>query len=92
VRIREGYVARDVAGTTVVVPIGERVVEFNGLISLNRSARVLWDLLTEGCEEADLIRVLTATFEVDAERAAVDARAFVAELAGRGILDDDRAE
>ena len=39
--IKKDFVVRTIAGQDVVVPIGENVAKFNGIISLNETAAFL---------------------------------------------------
>jgi hypothetical protein len=43
-KLKEGFVLRDVAGSCVVVPTGTDL-NFNGMISLNDTGKVLWQRL-----------------------------------------------
>ena len=40
-KIKDGYMVREVAGSQIVVPVGERTVDFNGIITLNETAAFL---------------------------------------------------
>lgn len=84
--IRDGFMLREVGGTFVVVPLGERVVDFNGLITLNETGRVLWERLATHCEQSDLVAALVAAFEVTPEEAERDVQAFVEDLGAKNLL------
>jgi len=88
-RIRDGFVVRDVAGAAVALPIGERVIDFNGLLSLNSTGRVLWERLAVGCSESDLVESLTAGYRVTPEDAQQDVRAFIAVLREKKLITED---
>lgn len=58
-------------------------VEGEQLLTLNRTGMRLVQAIEDGAEAVEALRdVLLAEFEVDAERAEADARAFVGEVAG----------
>ena len=57
-RIKEGYMLREAAGETVVVPFGEEALNFQGIISLNETGALLWKELEQGCEKKDLVQAL----------------------------------
>jgi len=86
-KLKDGFVLREVAGEHIVVPVGERVLDLNGMLTLNATARVLWEALATEQTEADLVTALTDRFEVSSEAAQTDVAAFVAALAERGLLD-----
>ena len=44
-KIKKGFVLRDVGGKLIAVATGEAGRAFHGMITLNPSARVLWDAL-----------------------------------------------
>lgn len=76
-KIKSGFMLREIAGQWVVVPLGSRVVEFNNIITLSESGAILWHLLENGAEENDLVQALLAEYDVDAEIAAMDTRHFL---------------
>ena len=47
-KIKKGFAKRNIAGSEIVVPIGKKAKEFNGMITLNESGSFLWDRFTEG--------------------------------------------
>jgi hypothetical protein len=69
---------------------GEEVVvldlEGSVYLKLNGSGRLLWELLPEPRNEADLTAALVAEYDIDADRATADVDAFLADLRGRGLL------
>ena len=84
--IQTGYMLRQIADTWLVVPLGERVVDFNGLLTLNDTGALLWQLLEQGAETDQLVRALLDTYDVAATSAASDAEAFLETLREGGLL------
>lgn len=41
-KIKEGYLLREVAGSNIVVPIGEGELNFSGVITLNDVGAFFW--------------------------------------------------
>ena len=44
-KIKEGFVRRNVGGSDVVVAVGKASVEFNAMINLNSTGAFIWSLL-----------------------------------------------
>lgn len=87
-KIKQGYLLREIAGSWIVVPLGQRVVEFNGLISLNESGAMLWKCLEqEAIEEQDLVKLITQEYEVDEETARVDIGEFLRAMREKGLIE-----
>lgn len=86
-KIKNGYMLREVAGEAVVVPSGEVSLNFQGIISLNETGALLWKELEQGCEKKDLVQALLDEYEIDAETAEKDVNEFL-KLAGDARLID----
>ncbi|WP_392886259.1 PqqD family protein [Eubacterium limosum] len=86
-RIKEGYMLREAAGETVVVPFGEEALNFQGIISLNETGALLWKQLEQGCEKKDLVQALLDEYEVDAETAEKDVNEFLKLAGDAGLID-----
>ena len=84
-KLKEGFVLRQVAGETVVIPSGD-TLDLNMMIALNDTGKVLWEALENGAEEADLVAALLAEYEVSEEQAQKSVASFVAKLNENGFL------
>lgn len=58
-------------------------------LGLNPTAALLWQQIVDGATETDLVDHLVAACDVDRERASTDVRAFLEDLATRGLLVSD---
>lgn len=86
-KIKDGFMLREVAGQSVVVPLGERVVEFNGIMTLSESGASLWKLLQNGATEDELVKLILSDYEIDENTARVDVKAFVDSLNMKNLLE-----
>ena len=86
-KIKEGFVVREIAGECVVLALGQASQSFNGMIKLNESARILWDLLAQGCEKEDLVCAMLEQYDVEREIAEHDVERLVENLKGANILE-----
>lgn len=86
-KLKEGFVLRDVAGSCVVVPTGTDL-NFNGMISLNDTGKVLWQRLETDATIDDLVIALTAEFDVDEATAKAGAERFVEKLRQHGFIEE----
>lgn len=76
-KIKEGFLLRNVAGNDVVVPVGQATIDFNGMMSLNETGAFLFGKLIEGITRDDLIKALTDEYEVSVEKATEDVDVFI---------------
>lgn len=85
-KINENFTLRQIAGKWVALPLGEATVNFNGMLTLNESGKLLWDRLATECTREELIDLLLSEYEVEQEQAAEDVDAFVAKLTDAGCI------
>lgn len=84
-KIKEGFLLRQVAGQTVVLPTGGEL-DLNMMITLNGTGAFLWELLQTETDEAALVAALLGEYDVDEETARKSVAAFVKKLNANGFL------
>ncbi len=85
-KINKELVKREIAGDTILVPVGKTVYDSNGLFVLNELGAFLWDRLPEAETEEELLTAVLAEYEVTEETAKKDLRIFLDKLRDMGIL------
>lgn len=89
-KIKNGFLLREIADVWVVVPLGERVVEFNGLVNLSESGALIWRALEkEVKDKLELVKLVRENYEVDEESASKDLEDFLQDITEKGFLDYD---
>lgn len=84
-KIKEGFLLRQVAGQTVVLPTDD-ALDLNMMITLNDTGAFLWERLQSETDEAGLVAALLAEYDVDEETARKSVAAFVKKLNDNGFL------
>ena len=85
-RIKSGFVLREVAGQIMVIATGEASKDFHGMIKLNVTGKVIWLALQEGLSEEDIAKRLQEQFDVDSEKVLQDTHAFLQQMEDMGFL------
>ena len=87
-KIKSGFVLRDVAGKTFVVATGELSKTFKGMITLNETGKYIWKLLENEITKEEIVENMLSVYEgVDRVTIEADVDKFVAKLAGDNILE-----
>ena len=86
-KIKDGFLVREVAGTNIVVATGARMKEFSGIIKLNETGVFLWNNLKKETDVQKLTEALTAEYDVTAEQAKKDVEGFITTLKDVGIIE-----
>lgn len=87
-KIKDGFIVREVAGSYIAMPVGERAEELNGVVELTQGGAVLWEKLSAETTVDELVEVLLAKFDVDEETARRDTLAFVEGLRKNNLLEE----
>ena len=85
-KIKEGFVLKQVADATIVVPAGKASLDFNGMITLNDTGAFLWRLLEEDTTEEEMLAAMLKEYEVDESTARAGIARFVKKLGSEGLL------
>ena len=85
-KIKEGFMLREVAGFFLVVPLGAKA-SFQGMMKLNATGKLLWERLTEGATPAELVAALLAEYNVPEETACSDVQVFIGRLHKHGLFE-----
>lgn len=86
-KIKSGFIVREIAGSHVAAATGEAAKNFNGIITLNETGRFLFSLLQNEMTEQELIDAMRENFDVDEKTAGEDVRLFVNKLKESNILE-----
>lgn len=86
-KLKEGFVLRQVGGAYVVVAVGLQTLDFKGMIRLNETGAFLWKQLAEAeCTEESLVAAMTGEYDVDSKKAATHVAAFIQSLKESDLL------
>ena len=86
-KIKSGFVKRNIAGSNIVVPVGKSAKGFNAMITLNDSASFFWDCFQKDITVDECVKLVCSEYDVDEARAKADVEAFVKMLKDNDLLD-----
>ncbi len=87
-KIKSGFLVRDIADSYIVVPVGERVIDFKGIMTLNESGYFLWKQLLANISYDGLLSALLDEYEVDETTARNDIDEFLESARESGVLEE----
>ena len=87
-KIKKGFVVREVGGETVVVPVGAMSKTFHGMINLNETGKFLWEFFSSADHTVDEgVAALLDEYEVEEEIARADVERFAKILKKSGFVE-----
>lgn len=87
-KIKQGFAKREIAGSFIVVPVGKKSLEFNGMITLNESGSFFWDCFLNDITIDDAVKLVTNEYEIDEATARADIEKFIETLRNSDLLDE----
>ena len=87
-KIKDNYILREIAGTYMVVPCGEELARFTGMITLNETGAFLWKLLASPQTQESLTAALLEAYDVAPSVAEKDVAAFLAAMREGNLLEE----
>lgn len=88
-RLKPGFIIREVCDEYVIIPTGTTALEFNGLLTVNEIGVELWKLLEEEVTFNQLVEHVLDEYEVDEQTATKDVKEFVDYLMNIQVITDE---
>lgn len=85
-KIKDGYILREVAGNSIVIAVGQEAINFNALITINETGSFLWKQLAEDKSREELLAAVLEEYEVDEAQALKDIDQFLEKLQKENLL------
>lgn len=86
-KIKEGFAKRNIAGSEIVVPVGKKALEFNGMVTLNETGSFFWDCFFNDITVDDAVKAVTDEYNIDEETARRDVEKFLKLLEDNDLLE-----
>lgn len=84
---KEQFIAREIAGDYVMMPVGETALKFNGLIMGNAVSAFMWENIEKVNDSDEMATLICEEFEVDFETAKKDADYLMGEMIKAGWIE-----
>lgn len=86
-KIKEGFVLRNVVDEYIVMPTGDNIAKFDGAVVLNEVAAFVFENMKNPVSREDLLNAILNEFEVDEATAAADLDALIEKLKAMDIIE-----
>ena len=86
-KIKKGFVLRNVVDEYIVMPTGDNIAKFEGAVVLNEVSAFVFKQLENSVSRDDLLAALLNEFEVDEATAAADLDALLRQFTDLGLME-----
>ncbi|WP_294836302.1 PqqD family protein [Eubacterium sp.] len=87
-KIKKGFTVRNIAGSDIVVPVGNAEKIFNGMITLNESGAFFWNALLKDTTVDEVVKKVTSEYDVDESKARADVEKFINLLRENNLIEE----
>ena len=87
-KVRNGYVLREIVGEYFIIPIGDESINNNRMITVNETGKILWDALQKDISFDGLMKIMLDTYDVDEQTLRADVDEFLTKIRDAGLLED----
>ncbi len=87
-KIKKGFTVRNIAGSDIVVPVGNAEKIFNGMITLNESGAFFWNALLKDTTVDEVVKKVTSEYDVNESKARADVEKFINLLRENNLIEE----
>lgn len=85
-KVKDGFVIRSIAGNSIVVPVGARVVNFRGIMNLNEAGAFIFEQIKEEISYEELLKRMLDEYDADKETIQSDLDEFLNTAMDLGVI------
>ncbi len=86
-RIKDGFILREVAGTFVIISAGDDNLDFKGVITVNEVGALIWRGVEAGKSKDEIVDKILSEYDVQRDIASVDCDEFLQQLIDKNIIE-----
>lgn len=86
-KIKDGFILREIAGNFVIVAVGDRVKTFNKVVNLNETGAFIWKKLENGLNQEQIVKDMLNEYNVSEQLAKKDVENFISKIKEAGLTE-----
>lgn len=87
-KIKSGFMTRQIGDKIVGIAVGERTSEFNGMINLNSTGQFIWKCLEKDTTIEEVVEKVVNEYDIENDKAFASVNAFVEELKKHNFIEE----
>ena len=88
-KAKSGFILRDIMGEYMLMPVGDNINKYNGVVLLNDVSAFIWKKLENPVSRDDLLAALLDQYRIDEATAANDLDLLLERLRGFDVIEDE---
>ena len=87
-KIKEGFIVREVMGQAVAIPTGKASEDFSGMVKLNNTGKDIWNGVADGLSKTEIVEKIVKKYDVSFEDAETGVQKFLSQMIERGFIEE----
>ncbi len=87
-KVKEGYIIKEVAGNNVVIATGDERMEFRGIIMFNEVGAVVFNMLDGTNTVEEIARKISKDYETPYETVEADVIKLIEKMKAQGLIEE----
>ncbi len=87
-KIKDGFILKDVAGSKVVLATGEQTKNFKGIITFNEVGAEIFDLLDGTNSVDEIVNIIAERYDVSVETVKADVVNLIEKMKSQGLIEE----
>lgn len=87
-KIKDGFILKDVAGSKIVIATGAQRINFNGVITFNDVGAEVFNMLDGTNSVEDIISKISADYNVDSNMVKNDVEKLIEKMRKHNLIDE----
>lgn len=87
-KIKKGFIKKPIMDQVFVVPTEDAAKNFSGMIKLNETASLIWDMVSDEKEIDEIAKALTQKYDIDYNTAMQDTLEVINQMKEQGFFEE----
>jgi hypothetical protein len=87
-KIKQGFVLQNVAGSYLACATGALAAEFSGVVRMNATGAFIFEILSRGAEKEEIIDKVVSEYGISRDIAERDVTAYITYLRENGVIEE----
>ncbi len=87
-KIKSGFIMKDVAGSKVILPVGERTLELKGIMTFNEVGAEVFNMLDGTNSVETIVNKIVKEYDVPYETVESDVNKLIEKMRLHGLIED----
>ncbi len=87
-KIKDGFILKDVAGSKIVIATGKQKLDFNGVITFNDVGAVVFSMLDGTNSVENIVSHIASEYQVDEEIVKTDVLKLIEKMKAHNLIEE----